>query len=181
MVSKLGSQYLSFRTETLLVRSVLGDFTSTADRSRGNGFLEYWTLSNLPLFALAAPMLLILIRSSFWALAFAARQVTSPDTDLREAALLKSCPDVEDQLLPRLAIPQLVLAFLALTNYHVQIITRLSSGYPVWYWWLASLVIRGREVSFLRIQWRPAVVIVRWMVIYGIVQGALFASFLPPA
>ena len=81
----------------------------------------------------------------------------------------------------RFATPQIVLAALALTNYHVQIITRLSSGYPVWYWWLASLTLEDGETSLMGKKGSAACVISRWMVIYAIVQGGLFASFLPPA
>ena len=81
-----------------------------------------------------------------------------------------------------LAIPQSVLALLALTTYHVQIITRLSSSYPVWYWWLAHVVIEERkQVLAPRNPVKVGIVIMRWMVIYVIVQGGLFASFLPPA
>ena len=32
------------------------------------GFLRYWTLSNVPLFLIAAPMLWLLVQSSFMAL-----------------------------------------------------------------------------------------------------------------
>ena len=84
-------------------------------------------------------------------------------------------------LLHRLAMSQIVLGLLALVAYHVQIITRLSSGYPVWYWWLASLSFSGKRVEFLGWQWDLARLMVRWMVVYALIQGGLFASFLPPA
>lgn len=71
-----------------------------------------------------------------------------------------------------LALPQLVLAVLALTSYHVQIITRISSGYPLWYIWLATKV---------RDDPKRASVILRWMIIYAMVQAGLYALFLPPA
>ncbi|KAI4124990.1 MAG: hypothetical protein LQ347_005520 [Umbilicaria vellea] len=75
----------------------------------------------------------------------------------------------------RLAIPQLVLAVMTLTTYHVQIITRLSSGYPVWYWWLASMMSQNREMVVFGKKWQLARVITRWMVVYAIVQGGLFS------
>ena len=85
-------------------------------------------------------------------------------------------------ILRRLAVPQLILAVLAMTSYHVQIITRISSGYVVWYWWIAAALceteadtgtgVKGRRISR---------VTVRYMVIYAIVQAGLYASFLPPA
>jgi phosphatidylinositol glycan class V len=76
----------------------------------------------------------------------------------------------------RLAVPQLLLAISAFTTYHVQIISRLASAYPVWYMWIAALLIERQKVT-------PGVAkgMVRFMVIYGLVQGGLFASFMPPA
>lgn len=71
-----------------------------------------------------------------------------------------------------LALPQFLLAILALLSYHVQIITRLASGYPVWYIWLAYQTVEGGTRTSTMI---------RWMVIYGLVQAGLYASFLPPA
>jgi GPI mannosyltransferase 2 len=70
---------------------------------------------------------------------------------------------------------------MALLSYHVQVITRLSSGYPLWNIWLiSSIEASGRKDVVESYDFRPKT-IVRWMVIYAMVQGALFASFLPPA
>jgi hypothetical protein len=87
--------------------------------------------------------------------------------------------DIAVAFLYRAALPQALLTLLAVTNYHVQIINRLSSGYAVWYWWLAFCVIddtspqpKGRGVPGLT---------VKWMITYALIQGGLFASFLPPA
>lgn len=84
-------------------------------------------------------------------------------------------------IVQRLAVPQMILAILALTTYHVQIITRISSGYPVWYWWLTSMILDCREFDFLGKKWSVAEGISKWMVLYALIQGGLFASFLPPA
>ena len=70
------------------------------------------------------------------------------------------------------AAAQVILAVLAVTVYHVQIITRISSGYPLWYWWLARRLL-GKDV------WGKRIVV--FMVMYSSIQGALFSSFLPPA
>ena len=132
-------------------------------------------------------MLYILIRSGVWAWSGDVLSTDFHDQPGEEAradrSTLASAKAETDQTLVarHFAIPQIVLAILALTSYHVQIITRLSSGYPVWYWWLASLILDDREISFLGRKWKPANIIARWMVIYAIVQGGLFASFLPPA
>ncbi|KAI1118189.1 GPI mannosyltransferase 2 [Nemania sp. NC0429] len=130
------------------------------------GFLRYWTPSNIPLFLLAGPMLYFLAKSG---VAFLSNPfllngkikgaVLSPDL----AALLRSMASV-----------QLILTATAITNYHVQIITRVSSGYPLWYWWLANLLSDGRTAG-------TGKNIVLFMIMYASIQGALFASFLPPA
>jgi phosphatidylinositol glycan class V len=86
----------------------------------------------------------------------------------------------------RFAIIQLILAVMAAVSYHVQIITRLSSGCAIWYWWVAarlvnegcapgkvgSLATHGKAIN----SWT-----LKWMIMYGLVQGVLFAGFLPPA
>lgn len=147
------------------------------------GFLRYWTVSNLPLFALAAPMLYIMVASAIWSLGLGLRGgstgVGSGD-EKHEMERLKQ-RDRAQRVVLRLAIPQLVLAVVTLTTSHVQIITRLSSGYPVWYWWVASLMGEKREVVMFGRKWQLARVISRWMVVYAIVHAGLFVSFLPPA
>jgi phosphatidylinositol glycan class V len=97
---------------------------------------------------------------------------------MRTYALRQSQPhylaDLDTSLLWRLAAPQLILAILAVTSYHVQVITRLSSGYPLWYIWLAALVCtRGRNTTLKGV--------FRWMVLYALIQAGLYSSFLPPA
>ncbi|TKA77635.1 hypothetical protein B0A49_04199 [Cryomyces minteri] len=203
-----------------------------------SGFLRYWTLSNAPLFLLAAPMLYVLISTALVAPSF----VTSPS-----AADYRDFQPLEDQqtgtsqssasrettvtntsarhCLRRLAVPQLVLAVLALTNFHVQIVNRIASGYPVWYLGIAVMLddaqsscqsgtlisvkksLQQRQTSEVedrvdvstprdakpkqgREDWivgnekgmsRKAEWTVRAMIMYAVIQGGLFASFLPPA
>jgi phosphatidylinositol glycan class V len=72
-----------------------------------------------------------------------------------------------------LAVSQTALAILAITNYHVQIISRISSAYPVWYWWVANCIVHERRALGKGIA--------TFMVMYAGIQGGLFASFLPPA
>ena len=82
-------------------------------------------------------------------------------------------PPRAPRVLRNLAFSQLLLTTLILTTGHVQIITRVSSAYPVWVWYLATMLQDGKTKS--------AKGQVRFMVIYAVVQGGLFASFLPPA
>jgi phosphatidylinositol glycan class V len=158
------------------------------------GFLKYWTVSNIPLFMLATPMLYLLTRSAWMAMT---GQCNASSGDIAVSKKkTKNNVDGEakiqlhrDALLVRLALPQLALASMALTSFHVQIITRLSCGYSLWYLVLANEVVSASSVksslderSFWKFdRQRQAKWTVRWMVIYGLVQGVLFASFLPPA
>lgn len=121
------------------------------------GFLRYWTLSNLPLFCLAAPVLGLLIKSSL-------------DVFLSPDAVQGG--KIEALFIRRLAAPQFVLAILAITTYHVQIITRLASGYPWHYIWLSEKILSKSKVSQFA---------VKFFVMYALIQAGLFASFLPPA
>lgn len=144
--------------------------------------MGYWTISNIPLFLLAAPMLYIMARAASLAIAGRcdgnlAKEIGKPEersskTDATDELANKR----RDALLFRLALPQLTLALLALTTFHVQIITRISSGYPLWYLVLAR-EITDEDMKRTRFtEWT-----VRWMVMYALIQGVLFASFLPPA
>jgi phosphatidylinositol glycan class V len=158
------------------------------------GFLKYWTVSNIPLFMLATPMLYLLTRSAWLVMTGRCSSSSADATVIKRKT--KNSVDTDanvqshrDALLVRLALPQIALAIMALTSFHVQIITRLSSGYPLWYMVLASEVLstsstknglRRRSLLDFDTQ-RLAKWTVRWMAIYGLVQGALFASFLPPA
>ncbi|KAI5859070.1 GPI mannosyltransferase 2 [Tricharina praecox] len=145
---------------TKLVPSI---YTYVQDVYWNVGLFRYWTLSNLPLFVLAAPTLLILFASGNWVLRQSKR-----NTDI----------------VFRLAISQLILAGMAIFSYHVQVITRLSSGSAVWYWWVAvkfigegdTMMRSSRSTEYRTLGW-----ILRWMVMYGLIQGVLFAAFLPPA
>ncbi|PYI22460.1 GPI mannosyltransferase 2 [Aspergillus japonicus CBS 114.51] len=143
------------------------------------GFLRYWSLSNLPLFVLAMPMLAILGRSSFWALDMAVPFIYPRALSGIDHA---SSSATTASLLLRLAAPQGILALLALTSYHVQIINRIASGYPLWYWYLAYLVSGNWGQIPPSIQHsRTFTSAVQGMVTYALVQATLFGSFLPPA
>ncbi|KAH6640619.1 GPI mannosyltransferase 2 [Chaetomium tenue] len=128
------------------------------------GFLRYWTLPNLPLFLLATPMLVILVKSGVDSLRGRHLPGGAKAVDGESGRLLA--------LVQSTAAAQVLLAVLAATTYHVQIITRISSGYPLWHWWLAGRLVRGDKTGSR---------IVMFMVMYASIQGALFASFLPPA
>lgn len=77
------------------------------------------------------------------------------------------------QILNNLAVQQSFLAFLTLLRAHVQIISRISSAYPVWMWYCGSL-FEAQDTKHMR-------TLVRFMIMYAIIQAGLYASFLPPA
>ena len=138
---------------------------------RNVGFLRYWTLSNVPLFVLATPMLTILFYSSF---------------DVLQGRLSISRPSRnkmgnQHDLLRQAALPQLLLATTALTTSHVQMITRMGSGSPLWYLWLAQQLVNRNRKGDERSEQGWVQVTCRWMVMYALIQGGLYASFLPPA
>jgi phosphatidylinositol glycan class V len=118
------------------------------------------------MFLLASPMLAILLKSGF-DLSFNLTQ------GLGKAVPVPS--ETYRTFVVTLAVIQTLIATLAITNFHVQIINRLSSGYPIWYWWIANSLSSGDKSR------KVASGIVVFMVMYASIQGGLFASFLPPA
>ncbi|KAF1911206.1 GPI mannosyltransferase 2 [Ampelomyces quisqualis] len=146
------------------------------------GLFRYWTLPNVPLFLMAAPMLWLLLISSVTVLRsyfqppFRGRSVPHGSVTLGPKETSAITHDV-----PELALPQLVLAVTATTTFHVQIVNRLASGYPTWYMMVATWLVQDRQelnnARFrLQHQW-----VVRGLLVYAMSQGILFANFLPPA
>lgn len=99
-----------------------------------------------------------------------------------------------------LALPQILLALLALTTFHVQIVNRIATGYPIWYIVVAAAFVlpnlRGKIEKTTRQDNTSTLVttlnqrlskrstqqlVVRGMLMYSIIQGGLYASFMPPA
>ncbi|KAL7946659.1 GPI mannosyltransferase 2 [Trichoderma barbatum] len=140
-------------------------YTFVQDYYWNNGFLRYWTPNQLPLFILASPVLTLLIKSGL-------QVIGSRGQNLSQATpvVAKS----HHAFVLTLAVIQTLVAVLAITNFHVQIITRLASGYPVWYWWVANSLSNGETR-------KTGSMVVVFMVMYAGIQGGLFASFLPPA
>ncbi|KAE8150721.1 GPI mannosyltransferase 2 [Aspergillus avenaceus] len=162
-------------------------YSFVQDHYWNNGFLRYWTLSNVPLFALAAPMIAIMTCSALWTFSMktSASNKTTDAAHATEASTTQMPlqTHLTGRLLRSLAAPQITLAVLTFLNHHVQVITRMSSGYPMWYMWVAFLLVEGRvdqQVESPK-QYSYARMTVAYMVVYAIVQGVLFASFLPPA
>lgn len=155
------------------------------------GLFSYWTLNNAPLFLLATPMLLVLAATGAAGLLNPREIFTTRSPEDSKPETETPATDLTVHLLPRLALPQLLLSIMALTSFHVQIINRISSGCALWYIVLAALLGdpkrginvagRGSMVKSLLGSGRRMEIVVRLMVMYAIVQGGLYAAFLPPA
>ncbi|GAB7340398.1 hypothetical protein MBLNU457_6837t1 [Dothideomycetes sp. NU457] len=158
------------------------------------GFLRYWTLSNLPLFLIALPMLSLLLLTAWICLngrQMLAKYRPPPSSQSNDLVTRQvSFPYAFRQM----ALPQAALAILALTNFHVQIINRISSGYPLWYIVLAIAITTTKGTLAGKTSEHPVLYgipylsnkktqkrVVRGMIMYAMIQGGLFASFLPPA
>lgn len=111
-------------------------------------------------------------KSSVWAL-------RAPSTLRSRAGNQAASPLSPGSMLFRLAVPQGLLAIMAIMSYHVQIVNRISSGYPVWYWYLVSIGMECLQDS--RKNHRSLALAAQAMVAYALIQGVLYGSFLPPA
>lgn len=150
--------------------------------SRNVGLFRYWTISNIPLFVLAVPALTIMLATAssvhLSQFSYLSRRLSMARRGARpKQPKKKPLQRYANSTIRRLAIPQAILAVLAFTSFHVQIITRLSSAYPIWYFMLARAIVERRKWF----GWLTPEHVIRWMVVYALVQGALFTSFLPPA
>jgi len=140
---------------------------------RNVGLFRYWTLSNLPLFLLATPMMVLMVISGRWAVTYEANKQTADDAAVGKTSFKDIMPSQSSRIIRNMGISQLLLALLTATTAHVQIITRISSAYPVSLWYLAASSRSGKGGLMKNAM--------RCMVIYAIVHGGLFSSFLPPA
>lgn len=147
------------------------------------GFLAYWTPNNIPLFLLAAPVLAVLLITALAVLlepkALLARiHISAESSTDRERKIFT-------RIIRQLAVPQIILAFMAVTSFHVQIINRISSGCALWYVVLAILMYDQSQTSRSGLlgvlEGKRTELVVKVMVAYAIVQGGLYAAFLPPA
>ena len=176
MVRKIVTQHIHVGPGLLLVQRCPASMRPIVidSRTRNVGLFRYWTLPNIPLFLLATPTLFVLFRSGAWGLQVFGR--VEQASEKAGGNSRTSTIDIDwsiNSIGYRLAITQLALAAMLVVGYHVQVITRLCSGCVVWYWWAAVMIAADRDLGG---KW-----FVRWTVMYGLIQGVLFAGFLPPA
>jgi phosphatidylinositol glycan class V len=145
-------------------------YASIQARYWGVGLFRYWTLSNLPLFLIAGPMLWVLFTTGLGPFS---RASAPPQQAKDEAA--RHMERTQEAVWRRLAVPQLLIALLTLTTAHVQIVNRISSGYPVWYMFVAQGLLTWPDAK------SGTQFGVRAVMMYAIIQAVLFSAFLPPA
>lgn len=118
-----------------------------------NGFLTYWTPSNIPNFLFALPTILLTVQSFKF---FTAENPVK-------------------NLLPIILINGLLLVGGVLW-WHVQILTRISSFMPLIYWYIAGLRVSGSESEMKYSEY-----ILKFLLAWNLIQTSMFAAFLPPA
>lgn len=143
-----------------------------------NGPFKYWTMSNIPLFILAMPMIIILgvsgnagLRNAHFQQIFSATSVTSEKEVSSPVDEIQNTDKI--QIIRSLALSQLILTIYTVIGGHVQIITRISSCCVVFLWHIAASIGEGKDATVTMVG--------RFMIIYAGIQSGLFSSFLPPA
>ncbi|KDQ15752.1 glycosyltransferase family 76 protein [Botryobasidium botryosum FD-172 SS1] len=133
------------------------------------GFLRYWTISQLPNFLLAAPVLLLLLYTTAVHLKSSYRMLINgrQAEGLADQGGIFGLPG----LLPH-AIHAFIFTCILLFASHTQIILRLASSLPYTYWSAANLFLSHPT-------WAKAWV--AWSLVWGAVSLVLWAAFLPPA
>ncbi|KAI0063536.1 mannosyltransferase [Artomyces pyxidatus] len=165
LVPSLAHQYTAYRLFCHTPAPVLPDWCTRTLPSiythvqrtywRGNGFLAYWTLAQLPNILLALPVLVLLL---WWALR------TLIDIFTRQ----------EQYTLAPHALHTAALALTLLFAAHTQIALRLAPSLPATCWAGASLLTQPATARIGR-AW------VAWSVVWGAVSIVLWATGLPPA
>ncbi|KAG8910533.1 ER membrane glycoprotein subunit of the GPI transamidase complex-like protein [Tulasnella sp. 417] len=171
------------------------------------GFLRYWTPPQIPNFLFAAPVMMLLLTTSWkqvrgaaldamvgWnnnngegiairkRLQGAAQQVISGSSGggaVGAEAPQASRLDILGSIATlHHAIHCLIFSLILLFASHVQIVLRLSSSMPYTYWAAASLIMQYKGEGG---GWNWARIWVVYLVVWSFVSMVLWATFLPPA
>jgi phosphatidylinositol glycan class V len=127
------------------------------------GFLRYWTLSQLPNFLIASPPLVVIS-------AFALDHFQSLLSEFQGInGRINFCQSL---FLTPHAIHATIFSSILLFASHTQIVLRLAASMPFTYWAAAWLFMKFPTCGTL---W------VAWSVIWSLISGILWATFLPPA
>lgn len=139
-----------------------------------NGLFKYWTPNNIPNFLFAAPTLAIMYfsgRHYSFTLPRRIQSVSSPALGERERSVLRKI----EYMGPYLSV-QLIMFVACIVSWHVQIITRVGTCLPTVYWYTSEMLMSTRADEVKRGR-----VIVRYFMVWVVVQGLFFSAFMPPA
>ncbi|KAK4703367.1 GPI mannosyltransferase 2, partial [Phenoliferia sp. Uapishka_3] len=157
------------------------------------GPFRYWTVSQIPNFLLASPVLFLSLSASY---AFYSRNYAHIARSSIPFLTLPNAPPASSFFLTPTLTPFIhlhtALTLLLLFASHVQIILRLCTSNPVVFWYAATLVekdvangvdgiMKSHEESKAREGRRWGRVWVGYCVVWGTVSTVLWAGFLPPA
>ncbi|KLO18377.1 glycosyltransferase family 76 protein [Schizopora paradoxa] len=143
-----------------------------------SGLFKYWTISQIPNFLLAAPVLILLFASSIYhaknslVLQFRLLLVGQPP-------LTRNTEPILQPAVAPYAIHAFVLSVTLLTSAHVQIALRLASSLPFTYWAAGNLWVRASrsEASDRNYgRWWTT-----WSIVWSLISLVLWSTFLPPA
>lgn len=167
-------------------------YTHVQAKYWNSGFLQYWTLAQIPNFLIAAPVYALLLSFCLWHVAGALHpqlnscysRLTSAKRGLISSASTDkpshSDPFLSSSITPH-ALHSLFLTFTLLFNSHVQIMLRQAASMPVVYWAAAWLFLRDGGDRKVAGRWGWGRLWVGWSVIWGAISLILWVTFLPPA
>ncbi|KAJ2740116.1 ER membrane glycoprotein subunit of the GPI transamidase complex-like protein [Coemansia sp. BCRC 34301] len=145
------------------------------------GFLKYYTVQQLPNFALAAPVVTLSLVGLYTYVAHDPLRVATLGWHQRRTATTGtgsgSIAPLESAFFGRELLPHVYLWALLLgvatTTMHVQVVTRFFSSVPVMFWFAAHAATSTR--------WQHRAAVVGYFATYGLAGVVLFSSFFPPA
>ena len=133
------------------------------------GFMRYWTISNIPNFLLAMPVLLSVYAFCAFYLSHLPSIVPRPFPQCRSTEIHSTF--LQLTIFPHV-IHGLALTLVLTFNAHVQISLRVLPSLPLMHWAAAWLLIE-------RPKWGRAWLV--WSVMWYALSCVLWAVFLPPA
>lgn len=160
-----GIEYVKFITKQSFYSFVQNKYWNV-------GFLNYWTLSNIPNFLIAVPQFLILIKS----------------VQYFQLKIRKNNQNGKHTIMP-LIIITILFMLVILSVAHVQIINRVSTFIPLHLWYISEVILSHNLLSSNKILEKSnnkfdfllIKLYLGWLFFWIPIQTILFGLFLPPA